>query len=197
MYGSRNCMRQCLCILLMLLTWVSWASEISRKAIPRSYGRLVLGMTIPEFRDITNGIPQRCVQCVPEETEITLYVDARQAKRFKQAAGVIIPKGRIQHQPEYLEPEEIVCGFYKGKLFFIALKGIREPIEALRIRYKKNLGRQLRETTRGSVREMYWEDAATRLSIFHEFTSSRKLHEIDVSDIHYTDMHLAKEIPAF
>lgn len=170
-----------------------------KQKLPRSFGPITLGMSVKDFKKLTNIEPTHCATCVEGELNADFYLDEKtipehmRKKPFKEKP-IKLKDAYLNYQPMALQPEKVGCYFYKGKLYSIVLVGVKDTLEAVKSRYIKALGKQPAVVNHGTeISELRWEDSSILLRIAY-LTEDEK-GGIASLDITYGDIKLMSQVP--
>jgi len=158
---------------------------------PRSFGPLVLGMSVEVFKAITGADPVRGVMCQEGELVALLYSTKEKAERFR-GTYFVSRVATLKYQPPYLSPETIICSFYKGKLYSIEMSGIRGNSQSVKARYESALGKPSWHDGDGmDSLALRWDTSATRLQFIYSAVPADNAY----MQIEYYDLDIMKQIP--
>lgn len=170
-------------------------SYAEKQKLPRAYGPIYLGMSIEEFKKAVNKDPRDgwCATCAEGELLIELLISKEKGKKFNLLEAITFPDANITYQLPALQPEFVECRFYKDKLYFIHMDGVKEIPEVVKNRYSKTLGKPLSDNAYSNgLSELVWKDDRTKLSVGYSTDSKETIDDISID---YTDLKIAAQVP--
>jgi len=176
--------------LILFLNYDAYAANSQR--LPRSFGALYLGMSVKEFRKIVDVPINRCVQCSEDELEADLYFNERQYswELGRYLEPIKLNNAYIKYQPKELQPEYMVCYFYKNVLYSIEMKNVKATLISVKSRYVKALGKPTAiDVWDTGLSQLRWENSSTLLSVIY----TTKTAGIDYLAISYTDLKITSQ----
>jgi len=178
-------------IVLLFLLISNFVYSGQKQELPRSYGPLILGMSIKAFKAITGADPLWCATCVKDELEATLHTNKEEARRLR-GKHFISSGASLKYQPPNLQPKSIHCFFYKDRLYLIVMSYIRDEVEAVKARYEAILGKPTGvDVWDTGISQLRWETSSTMLRVAY----MTKTSGIDWLEISYGDLKIMKQKP--
>lgn len=181
----------------LILCWSHAAYAGNKLRLPKSYGPLYLGMSVKEFKTVVDVSIGRCVDCVEDQLEADLLISKRLAEGFsinmgKRLEPVKLKDAYIKFQAKEMQPEMVVCFFYKNALYGIVMSNVKGRLELVKNSYIKALGNPTAiDVWDSGLSQLRWEDSSTRLSVVYSTNTAG----IDYLEISYTDLKIVSKIP--
>ncbi len=178
-------------IVVALLGAAQTDSVPQKQALPRSFGPLTLGMSIEEFRKVTNLTPISCPHCAQNESSASIYVEKYPG---------LFPK-YIYLLKEY--QRGFGCDFFNGKLYRIEAFPEIDKIEAARKKYTMLYGPPSKTTDwPNGLSFVVWENDKTALVLTYvrkqrkDYAYPLTMPAGTVSSVEYIDKPLRDALEA-